>query len=206
MLSNLSATFQEKWGTFKDSLNDQVWFQELKEKWEGLDPEMRLAVKMGSLALAVIALLLWVLSFIWGVHKLSAEVNEKTDLIAYLQASSDEMRRLRESNSSASSSGAEDSSPWSSYFQSLASQVLIDPSNLSVSGEKPGAKTDTTAEGLIDISLKHVSIKQIVRFLNMVETSARPVKVRNLLIDAKNDPSGYLDAEIAVSGFSLTTK
>ena len=48
-----------------------------------------------------------------------------------------------------------------------------------------------------------MNIKQVVRYAASLESGSRPIKLRNLLIDTKTDPSGYLDATLALSAFTL---
>ena len=53
------------------------------------------------------------------------------------------------------------------------------------------------------MAVKHANIKQVVKFAQGLEAGARPVKLRDLIIDTKPDGSGYLDATLSVSAFSL---
>jgi hypothetical protein len=94
--------------------------------------------------------------------------------------------------------------PWHAYFESLAPNAGLDKSSLSVNSEKVGASNDQSKETLFDLNLKHVSIKQIVRFALALESGQKPIKLRNLSIDTKDDPAGYMDATLAISVFTLT--
>ena len=62
---------------------------------------------------------------------------------------------------------------------------------------------DQAKEAMFDLKLKHVTIRQVVRYAFFLESGGKPVKLRNLTIDTKGDPSGYLDATLAVSGFAV---
>lgn len=204
-LKELGTKLKESWETLGEKLNEQQWFQELRGKWDELDPQSRTYLKLATVGGSALLFLILVGSSVWGVHKLKRELAEKADLLVLLQGANDELRRLKEANSAAAA-GAEAGGPWSVYFEGIASGSGIDKASLTVGSEKPGNTTDSSKEALVDVSIRHVSIKQIVRFTYALENGSRPAKLRNLTIDTKNDPSGYLDANLAVSGFTLATK
>ena len=74
---------------------------------------------------------------------------------------------------------------------------------MTVSAEKPGASGEVAKESLFDLSLKKVSIRQVVKLAYFLESGSQPVKLRNLSIDTNADASGYLDATLSVSTFTL---
>jgi len=194
-----------------DWLNEQEWFGQLKTKWEELDTQSRLYVKAGGLAGGLLLLLMFVLSAVWSVHSLKTELAEKTELVTSIQSASDELRRLREETASSPAASSATAAPagngtWSSYFETVGSTAGLDKTMLTVSSDKPGATSEQAKESLYDLSLKHVSIKQVVRYAFGLENGTRPVKLRNLLIDTHADPQGYMDATLAVSAFALITK
>lgn len=195
-----SNKIQEWKDNFIEKLNEQIWFQELKGKWEELDPQSKTNLKFGGFGLGVLVTLIFTFTFIWNVHSLKKELSEKRALLSTIQNANDEVRRLRENIPNV---GLEDRGPWTNYFETLAGTAGFDKSSINISQEKPGASTDQTKESLFDISLKHLNIKQIVRYTFALESGQRPIKLRNLQIDTKNDPNGYLDATLAVSAFSM---
>lgn len=200
-------SLSEKFAQIRESLNDQVWFQELKEKWEAFDPETRLAVKLGSLVLAVLTLLVFLMTFVWGVYKLKSNVKEKSELIQYIQNSYEEFSRLRTLNSElGGGSSAEDSTPWAQHVQGIATQAAIDPTNITLGPEQPGHSTDSVKEATIEASLKKVSIKQVVKFAHQVERSSRPMKLTKINITTHEDASGYLDATLTLQGYTLVAQ
>lgn len=184
-----------------DWLNEQAWWQELKSKWEELDPQSRLYLKLAGGGILLVVLLLIILNFIWGAHRLRDDVSTKSELLAYVNRSNDEMRRLKETSTNLS--GAASNDPWPAYFQQVAGGAAVPTDGFAVSDPKPGAASDVSKEALYDITVKHANIRQIVKFVQSLETGTRPVKVRDLAIDTIQDGSGYLDATLAVSAFSL---
>jgi len=221
-----------------DKLNEQVWYQQIKAKWDELDAQQKFYTQIGAVAGTVLFFVIWITSSLWGVHSLRVELDEKNELAAKIENASDEIRSLRESlpgggGPAASGVNAASDAPWPPYIETTAVTAGIDKTNLNVAPErlasggtadsasKPGSKdtskskdskeTDdaknnaplTSKESLIDISLHHVNIKQVVRFAFFLENGSRAVKVRNMTIDTKSDPTGYMDASLSVSAFSF---
>ncbi|MCM2278704.1 MAG: hypothetical protein NDJ89_11575 [Oligoflexia bacterium] len=185
-----------------DFFAEQEWVRQLKAKWDDLDPKSQLYLRLGSLVGGGALVVFATGSFLWSVHGLKKEVSEKAELVQLLQSANDEMRRLKESGSSAPvAAGTE---PWSAYFTGVAAPLGLGKENFSVSEEKKAAgESDQVKESLYDLSLKKVNIRQVVRLAFSLENGARPVKIRNLLIDTKEDPTGYMDATLSVSAFTV---
>lgn len=199
------SRFKQWASTASDWLGEQVWFQQIKAKWDELDPNSRAYLKAGAMGGTLLLAIGLVISSIWSVHSLKSELNDKQDLLTLIQSANEELRKLREQTSgvpTASSGGG----AWPGYFETIATNAGIEKDALGVGTEKPGATGETTKETLYDLSLKHVSVKQVVRYAFNLENGARPVKLRNIQIDTKNDPDGYMDATLSVSGFAMITK
>ena len=203
------SKFKQWFQSAVDFFNEQAWFQEAKTKWEELDPQSKMYLRLAGFGLTVLAVLSILTSVMWSVHSLKASLIEKRALLAMVQNATDEMRRLRESTpssaSGSSASNAENSGGWNGYFETTAGSAGIDKASLNISADKSGASSDQSKEHLFELGLKHVNIKQITRFAFMLESGHRPVKLKNLTIDTKSDRSGHLDATLAVSAFTLVT-
>jgi hypothetical protein len=196
-----SDKIKEWFNNAVEALNKYEWFQDLKSRWDELDPQSQNYVRFASFGIACLSVMMIVMSSIWSVHSLKTELSEKRDLLKVIQNANDEMRRLRESTPQVGLSG-KDAGPWGPYLETLAATIGLDKTSVTVSAEKAGASTEQTKESLFDVNLKHVNIKQVIRYAFSVENGQRPVKLRNLLIDTKSDPTGYLDATLALSAFS----
>jgi hypothetical protein len=199
------SSFRQAINKVSDWLNEQEWFGQLKGKWEELDPQSRIYLKAGGLGGTLVVLMFVVLGAVWSVHSLKSELADKTELLGNIQIANEELRRLREETSGAAAGGG-GTGPWTAYFETVGTGAGMDKSTLSISAEKPGEVTDQAKETLFDLSLKHVNIKQVVRLAFGLENGSRPVKLRNLSIDTRNDPEGYMDATLAISAFALITK
>ena len=188
-----------------EKLLEQSWFLELKGKWEELDAQSRFYLKTVSGVAAALAVLGLLVTSIYSVYSKKSEYKAKSELLLMLQSANEELRSLRESTSGTAGATAATGN-WKQYFETTAESLGLDKANIAVSPEKPGASTDTIKEELIDVSLNHVNIKQIVNYTFNLESGTRPVKLRNLTIDTKSDPSGYMNATLALSGFAMITK
>lgn len=193
-------------GAASDWLGEQVWFQQIKAKWDELDPNSRSYLKAGAMGGALLLSLLLVVSSVWSVHSLKRELNEKQDLLSMIQSANDELRKLREQTAGLPAATGGAGGAWPGYFESVASGAGIEKEKLTIGTEQPGQAGDTAKESLYDISLKKVSIKQVVRYAFGLESGSRPVKLRNLQIDTQGDPEGYMDATLSVSGFAMVVK
>lgn len=202
------SKFKEWWDKAADFINEQAWFQEIKTKWEELDPQSRMYLKFAGAGAGVLLVFMILLSSLWSVHSLKSELLEKRALLTVVQNATDELKKLKESTAGAGLSNTDAGSTggaWNPYFETTAGAAGVEKASLSIQGEKAGASSDLSKEMLFELGLKHVSIRQIVRYAFMLESGQRPVKIRNMSIDAKGDRTGYLDATLAVSAFTLVT-
>jgi type II secretory pathway component PulM len=186
-----------------DLLNEQEWFQQVKAKWDELDPQSRLYLKVAGLVAGVLLFLYLILSSLWGVHSLKRDLAAKTELLSMIDNANEEIRRLRESGATALTSDIGATS-WSDYFDSTATASSIDKGIMTVSSSKPGTGGDVAKEELFDLSLKKANIRQVIKLAYNLENGMRPVKVRSISIDTGADPSGFLDATLSVSAFTST--
>ncbi len=200
------------WG---ERIAEQTWFQQLKSKWEELDPQSRNHLRKAGFAGGALLGLLILLNAVWSVRSLKQELADKAELLSLIQTSSEEVRHLRESGMGHTDG---DGGPWAPYLESVAQNAGIEKSAVSVSDEKAppsaapakGGKGFVEEEGLkealVDVTLKQINIKQVVRFAVALEQGLRPVKVRNLTIDTQPDLSGHVSATLALSAFRAASK
>jgi hypothetical protein len=196
---------KEFFENLSQSISEQQWAQELKAKWEELDAQSKLYLKLSLMGLGVFAVIFSLLSAVWSVHSLKQELTDKRILLTEIQDSSTELRKLKDSMPllPPKAGGRGDSGSWTSYFESLASTSGMDKSNFVISPEKSGNISDQSKEALYDIDLKHVNVKQVINFAVSLENGQRTAKIRNLAVNTKADPMGYMDATLAVSGFTV---
>lgn len=209
MANDQLASLAQKWSqtvaTFNEKLQEQVWFQQLKTKWDELDSQNRLYLKFGAVGGSAALVFFFTIAMLLSVKSLKQELIEKTDLLTLIQASNEEIRTLKDANA-----GAQISAPpsWKDYFEQIATSSGLDKSTLTVAEGQPagGSSKEASAiqETLFDLKLTHVNIKQVVKFAYQIENSGHIVRLRALTIDTGNDPSGYLNTVVSVSSFSQT--
>jgi hypothetical protein len=191
--------------SISDWLNEQVWFQQLKVKWDEQDPQHQLYFKLGGAGAALTLLCVILLSYYWSVHKTKQELMAKSELLTMISSAADELHTLQATNASLSAGGG-GNDPWPAYFESTAGNAGIPKGSMTVSDAKPGTTSDVAKETLFDLSMKKVNVRQAVRMAQTLESGPRPVKLRNLTIDTQPDGSGYLDVTLSVSAFAMIPK
>jgi hypothetical protein len=199
-----SGRLSEMMTKLTDFLEGQEWYTQLKAKWEELDPQSRMYLQIAGAVSVVLLVLLLMLSAVWSVHSARKELSDKNDLLTLINSANDELKRLQAGAIPQQIPATQETGPWQVYFEGIASQAGLDPkTNLTVGTEKPGNNTEVAKESLYDLALKHVSIRNVVRVVFSLDSGSRPVKIRNLSIDTKADPDGYMDATLSVSAFTL---
>jgi len=197
MLAKISAAFSQ----FSDKIQEQVWFQQLRAKWDELDPQSRFYLQTASLAVGVLGILIVTGASLWSVHALKRDYQQKNDLLSQLQSANDELKRLRD----AAPVPEGEEAPWKPFLEGLAASAGLPADKVRVLEEKPGAKTDLTQETLVDVMLEKINAKQLVRYTTQLESAARPVKLRSIFVDTDPSLNGEITAKLSVSGFTIQT-
>ena len=184
-----------------EQLNEQQWYQELRSKWEELDPQSKVYLKVAGIGGAAIAFLAMVVSSLVSVSSLKSDFNDRNELLATIRNATDEIRTLKRANQGPQGSNAAEIK-WGPYFTAKALSNGIDGSRVVVSPEKPGNAGGTTTESMFSLELNRVNIKQAVQYAFALEGGPEPVKVKNLRIQTVGD-EGWLNAKLEVSAFAL---
>lgn len=188
-----------------DKIQDQVWFQQAKAKWDELDARAKTAVKYASLIGGGALLVGLVGTSVYSVADQKHEIDEKLGLIQKIQSAQDELKRLREVTSRFNGAGDQ---PWGQFITEKATPSGIDPATVTIVSEiviAPAAAPVSAGpeETVVEAGLKKVNVRQLAKFLHAIENGGGTVKVRKLQIDTHPDESGYLDATVVVSAFRL---
>lgn len=199
MVEKLKTQLLELW----EKIQQQPAYQQLKSSWEELDPLLRFRIQLGAGALSALALIVFTISSLWSVRSIRHDLKERDALTQQLQSAAEELSRLRSERPGGSGNMDQDDGAWPVYFQALAARAEVDKAQLNVSAEKKGADALGLKEFLYDLSLKKSNLRQVIRLAFELENGARPVKVRNLLVDTKQDPEGYMDATFSISAFQI---
>lgn len=188
---------------FLDKLQEQVWFQQLRAKWDELDAQSRTNLR-GAGAFGGALLVVWAFAgTAWKVHSLKNDIAEKDELIRMIQNATDELAELKDQIPAAGASSAGTSQPLKDYLTTVAAGSGVPAASVGLENEKSGSERDGTRETLAQVTIKKINLRQLVRFLFQLENGSRPAKLRNLSIETHTDQSGYLDATLQVSTFTL---
>lgn len=185
-----------------DAVSEQSWFQELRAKWDELDPQSRFYLKILFAALVIGGIVVFFFASAWSGYRAKAEFEEKTALVSSIQKAADELRDLKAGGLAPVSEGGESTpTDWGQTLRNIATQAGIDASGMEISAEKPGKKNPGLKETLLDVSLKKTNVRQVVKFAFFLENGGSPIKIRNMSVDAL-DAEGFLEAKLSVSAYS----
>lgn len=185
-----------------EKIRDSEAYQQIRGKYDELDSQTKLYVNLGAVAGTVLFVFLTLVVSMAKLNGLKNDINEREELIGYLQRSSDQIKQLKAQQ--ASTRGLDTSSPLSQFVSNVATSNRIDPSKVEVSSERPGVAPDKdTLETLLDIKLNQVNLRQITQFLFALtdQGSARGLNIKDLTVDTKGDPSGWMDANLTVAAY-----
>jgi hypothetical protein len=189
------------------AFQDSPAFQQLKAKYEELDPKNKLAVLGGGAGLVLLLLGGFIFNSALRVRTLKQDLADRNDLIRLLHTANEDLRKLKdEAAASGMSRGAGDHETqpaWAAHFETTAVGAGIQKEAITISGEKAGTQGEQTKEALFDIGLKKVNLRQLAKFSANLESGLKPIKIRSMSVDAKPDGSAWLDATLSVSAFSM---
>jgi general secretion pathway protein M len=70
--------------------------------------------------------------------------------------------------------------------------------------ERQASSSDEYNETKVEVSLKNVSLNQVVKYLHNIETSPQQLSVKSLRVKGRQDQSQLLDVSFSVSSFEPT--
>ena len=205
-MSNPSeSTFGRVYQNLMNKLEDQVWFQQIKAKYDELPPQTKYTLKLSCFSAIIASFGFVVFTLAVGAIEKKNEYQEKLALIQKISNSQDELRRLKETTSRAHAEG--DTTPWNDYLQGQISSLGIEAEGVSVSTPKKAPsnpKSPTLIESAdIDVTLKKMNIRQLVKLIFNIENGSRIAKIKQMNVTAQPDESGYLDLTMTVTGYTL---
>ena len=189
-----------KLAKFWESIRDSETYQQLKLKYDELDSQTKLYVNLGTLGGVIFAVFLSLVISMAKLNGLKSEINDREELIGYLQRSSDQIKQAQAAQRNSNNTG-DTTSPFGTLVNNALQTLNIDPAKAEVGSEHPGTQTKTAAETLLDVKLTQVNLRQIQALLFTLgeEGAPRSVSFKDLTVDTKGDPSGWMDANFVVS-------
>lgn len=132
------------------------------------------------------------------VNGLKAAIEEREDLIGYLQRSADNIKQFKAQQAS---SNTDVSSPLPTFVESVISRAGLDRGKTEIGAEHPGTEEKESVEMLLDVKLSQVNLRQLSQFMFQATEmgSGRGLNIKDLIVDTKNDPTGFLDATVTLA-------
>ncbi len=198
-MSKLNSVKQEIL-RYWDNVRDSEIYQQLKQKYDELDSQTKFYIHAGALGLGVIFLLTTVLLGYSKVSTLKKNLNEKEEIIGQLQRTADTLTQLKQL---AARQQADVSSPTPALIESIVTTSGIVREKVEIDSEKLGHEDKQSKEFLVEVKLTQINLKQLTRFLFHLTTqgTSRHLNIKDLTVDTKNDPTGYLNAEVIVATY-----
>ncbi len=177
-------------------LNEQVWFQQIKEKWEEIDFETRGIIKIVAGVVAVGFVLLFLTSTYFSVSGLKTLLVQKNEAIAKLKSAKDELAQLE------AITGGRDvaDQDWTQYFRSAATQAQLQPESISVQPGRKATSGSLAEEAMFEIKANRINIRQATYLAFHLENDG-PVKLRSMTVQT-DGAEGHLNVVYQVSAFS----
>lgn len=181
-----------------ESVRESEAYQQVKAKYDELDGQSKLYVNLGALAAVVLLVFLSVLIGMAKVNGLKSEIEGREELIGYLQRSADSIKQLK---AQASASNVDTTSPLPAFVENVIQRAGLDRGKAEIGAEHPGAEEKESIEMLIDVKLNQINLRQLSQVMfQMTEMgAARSLNIKDLLVDTKGDPSGFMDATVTVA-------
>lgn len=192
--------FKTRMGETWEKIKDSEAIQQIKARYEELDPQTKLYVNLGGVAGMMLLILITVFSGIAKVNSLKSDMNDREELIGWLQRSGDTLKQLK-AQQEAMRGNKDMNSPLNTFVQSVGNGAGVNPDKIEVAAERSGRDTKDAKEFLADVKMNQVNLRQVTRLLfNLTDQGApRNLVVRDLSIDTKNDPTGWLDVSFTVA-------
>jgi hypothetical protein len=189
------------WNDFKSRITaefrEKVWESEpvlkARQKFAELDTQTQSYVLIGSFAAFVLVLLLTFFT-LWGrTISLKNQIAQIDDEIRMTQNSSVRIEELKAQERNRTSDALlrdfDVSGDSGGFAERVGTKALIKKESVTVT---PAAK------GASDMKLEKISLRQLARTLYLIEKSGSGATVDKLSVDTKDDPDGYLWAQLTV--------
>ena len=185
------------WDRIQSKFKEQIWEHEevvkLRQKFSELDVQTQSYVIIGSFAFFVLLLLGSFFGFWKAAYDLKNDLAELESNIRYVQTVAvkiEEMKAMvRTQALDPMLKDLDPQAPIGTFMEKAIQKSLIPKASVDALDS-----LDNTAE----IKLSKISLRQLVRLLFMVEQSKSGSAVDRLFVDTKDDPEGYLWAELKV--------
>ena len=187
-----------------DKLQEQAWYNQIKSKWEELDPQSRTALKTGGLLVGVLSGVFFVVTLSMSVNAKKKEIEDKLAIIRKIKNAEEELRNLKEQTQGIHMSSSQE--PYKPLIEQISGELGFSQESVQIGAESPVSTSDKNnriIESGFEVQIKKINVRQLVKFVHAVENQRRTLKVKNIEVDTHSDLTGYMDLKIAISGFSM---
>lgn len=178
---------------FREKIWDSETVLKVRQKFAELDTQTQSYVLIGSFAAFVAVLVLTFFTIWMRTISLKNELARMDDSIRLAQNTSVRIEELKaqERNRTADSMlrDFDGSGPADSFAERVGTKSLIAKASVTVT---PGAK------GSADLKLDKISLRQLTRALYLIEKSNSGATIDKLSVDTRDDPEGYLWAQLTL--------
>lgn len=195
------SELKNSFGAFTDRIRDSEAVQQIKAKYDELDPQSKLYLNLGGVIAGFLFILITVISGLSTVNGLKNDMNEREEMIGWLQRSGDNLKLMKAQFESKQNDNI--NTPLNSFIENVGATTGLNPEKLSVAAESAGETLKEAKEVLVDVKMAHTNLKVVTRFLfNLTDQGEkRNLTIKNLTIDTKEDPDGYIDVSMTVAGY-----
>jgi hypothetical protein len=178
---------------FKEKFWDSEAVLKIRQKFSELDTQSQSYVLIGSFA-AFVLLLLVTFFTIWGrTISLKNELVQMDSSIRLAQNSAVHIQELKSQEQNRNMDSMLRDFDVSGDVSGLADRVIAK----SLIKKETATVTPGTKDS-VDVKLEKISLRQLVRALYLIEKSGSGTTVEKLSVDTKDDPQGYLWAELTL--------
>jgi type II secretory pathway component PulM len=194
-----------------EKIADSRFFKPIQTSLDEMEPKTRQQLSLLAYVLFFFGSLYFLYTQWDQSHTLSLDIQSKQELTSSIQQSAQELKSLKEQSGEAAFG-----SPivLKSFLTDISENTGISTESMDAKNEKPAPAAASTnkdqdknktkpIETFADLILTKVNVKQLQKFLYEVENKGHPIKIRNLKIETEADQSGYLNATVAISYFTL---
>lgn len=201
-LDKLKEKLSESISSLWERIENSEAYQQLRAKYDDLEPQKKLALNIGF-AVGVVLLILSPLFYGLGsLRGLKGDLETREELIGYLQAASDRMRQYR-AQSAAQSEGQKIDGPFNQWAEEILISSNIDRTRAEIGAEQVTQDTKEYSEIALDMKISQINLRQLTRLLFQFTEKGKPLHlvVRDLTVDTKNELTGFLDTTLTLVAY-----
>lgn len=202
MLENVIEQFKERLLPIWDQIQDSEGYQQLKEKYDNLNPTSQKAVLFGGAGILVLIIAFSPLMTLSDSITYVEEFEAKRELTREL------LRVSKEASNSPNLSKAPSGPALVSQIQLALQQNGLIPEQIesvSESGSSSNLIPTSLSEGAARVQLRKLTLRQIVEIGFRLTQVSQSLKMSSMKMTASNDLAGYFDYYFELNAIKIPT-